>query len=92
MVKINVIITHSEKPSAVHLDKYGLTMLDKDGKSEIIIEKGDLKALQKQGQRDDKFKVEEVPQPKSEESTEKVEEVNTEPAVDPAAVKGGKSN
>jgi len=39
MVKVNVIVTHSEKPSAVHLDKYGLTMLDKDGKSEIVIER-----------------------------------------------------
>lgn len=91
MVKIKAKLTHREKPSAVNLDKYGLTTLDK-GVAEITIEKGDLKALQKQGKRDDKFIVEEIVQPKTNETTpEPVEEVKTENVGDPAdGNKGGK--
>jgi hypothetical protein len=60
MVKIDVIIKHREKPSAVHLDKYGLKTLNKNGQVVLTIEKSDLNALKKQGKRDTKFTVTEV--------------------------------
>jgi hypothetical protein len=78
MAKIQVKLTHREKPSAVHLDKYGLTTLNK-GIAEIKIEKGDLKALQKQGKRDDKFTLEEIVPTKTTETAPETVEESKEP-------------
>ena len=59
MAEIKVSIIHREKPSAVHLEKYGLTTL-KNGVAIISIEKSDLAALRKQGKRNKKFTVDEI--------------------------------
>jgi hypothetical protein len=91
MAKINVKLTHREKPCAVQLDKYGMVSL-KNGVAVIAVEKNDLKALQKQGNRDTKFIVEEViPTKATEPPQETAEEVKSENVGDPADVtKGGK--
>ena len=77
MAKINVTLTHREKPCAVQLDNYGMISL-KNGVAVIAIDKKDLAALQKQGKRDNKFTVEEVvPLKATEPPQETAEEVKT---------------
>ena len=93
MAKINVTLTHREKPCAVQLDNYGMVSL-KNGIAVIAIEKKDLTALQKQGKRDTKFTVEEVTPPTTTEpAAETVDASKTEPAKaaePPAKTNGGK--